>query len=92
MVLRRMVQKEKNTNFVDLGGEAASCLRETHKERWKAKPSPFLIGSRRQKAALTPQTSKNFLVYLSASFYGHTMRVLDDSVSHEKPLRQSKSR
>ncbi len=53
MVPRRMVPKDKCQLLMIFGVETASCLRETHHERWGALPSTFPDGSPRRQDALS---------------------------------------
>ncbi len=80
MVLRRMVPKGKNQNVIKLGVETASCLRETHQERWwvRPPPQPLLMGfPRGQEAVSTPKTINVWLLYFGTIQRSTILRVPD---------------
>ncbi len=77
MVLRQTVLKDKNTNSYIFGVETASYLRETHENRWGAKPSTFSDGSPRQEAASTPKVHEFVILSFGTIRRSTTLLVLD---------------
>jgi hypothetical protein len=82
--LRRREPKDNNPTWPIFGVETASCLRETHQERWGASPPTFPDGFPGGRTVSTPQIDQ-FELLSFGSLRGSSLVWVPDYIHHHRP-------
>ncbi len=85
--VHRRRPKDKSTNSLILGVETASCLRETHQQRWGAKTPSFLMGFPEAGGGFDPKIRRNLALSFGSLRRSSLLRVPEPSPQFARPPR-----